>query len=647
MPAGAPQPLRTASSRRAVDPPAPRKRIGEVLVERGLITEAQVQEALVEQKRTGDRLGAVLAARSDVDEREVVRALSDAFGLPGVDLDELAPDEMVMSKLGERLARETRVAAFELDDYGLHVAFDDSPAPELLERLSKMAKVPVIPYLAAWRQIESFLGRAFAEQYVSAAQTRLIDEQPLDSARVVFTESQIVTGWLGGATLGAFFMVFPAHTLAAMLLALIVFSLLASGYKVWLAAWTLWARMHPDPSISRIDPDTLNERELPVYTILVPLYREAAIVPRIAQGIGGLDYPKTKLDVKLLCEEDDSETIEAIQRLKLPPHFRLIVVPDSLPKTKPKACNVGLVQAEGEFVVIYDAEDRPEPDQLKKAVAAFRSSSRDLVCVQARLNYFNWRQNLLTRWFTCEYSVWFDLMLPGLARAGVPVPLGGTSNHFRREGLLQVLAWDPFNVTEDADLGIRLHKAGFRTAVIDSTTYEEANSAVGNWIRQRSRWIKGYLITWIVHTRRPVKLARQLGLRGFVSFHLMVGGAFVFLVNPVLWTVSVLCALPDTMLNLSALFPGNTEDFALFYGLIGNALFVAFALLGAVARRNWGLVPAALISPLYWALMSIAGWKGFIQIFTKPAFWEKTVHGLDAGHEIDAIVLLPVEAVVR
>lgn len=241
----------------------------------------------------------------------------------------------------------------------------------------------------------------------------------------------------------------------------------------------------------------------------MPLYREANVLPTLVDALKRLEYPPDRLDVKLLLEEDDEDTIRAAKSAALPNYIELVLVPASQPRTKPKACNYGLARARGEYVVIYDAEDIPEPDQLLKAVAVLRSSPAEVVCVQAKLSYYNAFQNVLTKWFTVEYATWFDLMLPGLFAARMPIPLGGTSNHFKTAVLQSMGAWDPFNVTEDADLGIRLYKAGYRTVIMNSTTYEEANADLVNWIRQRSRWIKGYIQTSLVHLRSPRALKKR------------------------------------------------------------------------------------------------------------------------------------------
>ena len=259
----------------------------------------------------------------------------------------------------------------------------------------------------------------------------------------------------------------------------------------------------------------LTDADWPRYTILCPLYREAEVVPQFVQAMQALDYPADKLQILFLTEEDDLETRKAIEAMLLPQHFNIVTVPAGQPRTKPRACNFGLLQATGDYVVIYDAEDIPDPLQLKKAVLTFANHDSDLACVQAKLNYYNATQNLLTRWFTVEYSLWFDLVLPGMQQMKLPLPLGGTSNHFRMGMLRRVGAWDPFNVTEDCDLGLRLAHSGLKTIVLDSTTYEEANSQVKNWIRQRSRWIKGYLLTYLVYMRQPLRYLRQGRLREF------------------------------------------------------------------------------------------------------------------------------------
>lgn len=408
--------------------------------------------------------------------------------------------------------------------------------------------------------------------------------------------------------------------------AAILFYVAHIAYKFYLVWLSLGRGVEIAPTAEEIA--AIADDELPTYTILIPLYREAEVLDRLVCGLEQLDYPPAKLDIQLLLEEDDTETIRAAKDMQLPAQFRCVVVPEGLPKHKPRACNYGLGLSRGELLVIYDAEDRPEPDQLRKAAAGFRGAPDDVVCLQARLNYYNQRQNLLTRWFTQEYSVWFDLFLPGLTASSAPIPLGGTSNHFRTSVLRALLGWDPFNVTEDCDLGVRLHAHGYRTLMLASTTWEEANCALLNWIRQRSRWVKGYIQTYLVHMRRPLGLLRSLGFRGFWGFQMTVGGSVLcFLLNPVYWLMTALWFLTHSA-AISAMFPPLVYGLGLACCFLGNFVFVYLAVAGCMQRGYYDLVKHALLTPIYWLLMSIGAYKGFLQLLTRPHYWEKTQHGL-------------------
>ncbi len=375
---------------------------------------------------------------------------------------------------------------------------------------------------------------------------------------------------------------------------------------------------------------SLKDEDLPVYTILCPLYKESHIIPQFVKAIANLDYPKDKLDVILLLEEDDTESIENVSQMHLPYYFRTIVVPDSQPKTKPKACNYGLSFASGEYLVIFDAEDMPEPSQLKKALIGFQKVPSEVVCLQAKLNYYNARQNVLTRFFTAEYSLWFDLTLTGLQSFNSTIPLGGTSNHFKTKVLQELEGWDPFNVTEDADLGVRLFKKGYKTAVIDSTTYEEATSKIKNWIRQRSRWIKGYMQTYLVHMRSWKSFIKEQGIVHTVIFQLTIGGKLLFLlVNPLMWiiTAGYFFAYPLFGPTIESIYAGPIAYLAVFSWIFGNFLFLYYYMLGCAKRNQWDLMKYVFLIPLYWGMMSIAAAMALYQLIFKPHYWEKTVHG--------------------
>ena len=450
-----------------------------------------------------------------------------------------------------------------------------------------------------------------------------------DSAARTLTPEQAMVGLtiLGGLVLAL--LLAPLAT-AIGLIAAATFAYAAALVYRLNALWLSIRR----PEISRVSDEearAVADRDLPVYTVLVPAYHEPAVIAALIARLTELEYPTRKLDIRLLLEEDDSETIEAALASAPGRQFTVVRIPDSQPKTKPKACNVGLVGARGSLATIFDAEDRPDPLQLRRAVVAFGRLDDSVACLQARLSYYNDNQNLLTRWFTIEYGMWFSNLLPGLVAQRGPLPLGGTSNHFRMDVLRAVGGWDPFNVTEDADLGIRLARRGYKTRVLDSTTFEEANSDVINWIKQRSRWYKGYLQTWLVHMRRPRALLHELGWRGFVGFNLFIGGTpMLALLNPVFWAMTALWFLVHPPV-IVALFPAWLYYLGLGVMVLGNVAQFYSWMLSARMIGSRRLVFASILIPFYWVLMSLAAIKAAVQLISAPSFWEKTVHGLDAA----------------
>jgi cellulose synthase/poly-beta-1,6-N-acetylglucosamine synthase-like glycosyltransferase len=365
-----------------------------------------------------------------------------------------------------------------------------------------------------------------------------------------------------------------------------------------------------------VPPETL-----PTYSIIAALYREAASVDGLLRAIERRDYPPEKLDVILAVEVDDEETQAAIAKRTSRMPVTVVTVPAAGPRTKPKALNVALPFARGTFTVIYDAEDRPEPDQLRHALEGFRAGGERLACVQARLCIDNTDDSWLTRLFTAEYAAQFDVFLGGLAAFHLPLPLGGSSNHFRTAILRKIGAWDPYNVTEDADLGMRLARFGYRSGLIASTTYEEAPAALGPWLRQRTRWLKGWMQTWGVHMREPLRLKRELGLPGFLSVQLIVGGnVLAALVHPLFTAALIYAAMQDTSLWLPAI-----------YGSSALCGYIASAALGWLGLARRGLLTKAwalLLTPLHWLLLSLAAWRALYQLIVSPYTWEKTTHGL-------------------
>ncbi len=370
------------------------------------------------------------------------------------------------------------------------------------------------------------------------------------------------------------------------------------------------------------------DAELPEYTVLVPAYNEPEVVGHLIAAMTALDYPRAKLQILLLLEQDDEVTITAAAAANLEDVVTVLLVPPAEPRTKPKACNYGLHFATGTIVTIYDAEDIPETLQLRRVVAAFEQLPANTACIQAKLAFHNPGQNLLTAWFTADYALWFNFVLPGLMRSNSPIPLGGTSNHLRRSVLDHIGAWDPYNVTEDADLGVRIAESGYRTAVIDSTTLEEANSDPINWIRQRSRWYKGYLQTWLVHMRRPRRLYRALGPVAMMRFTtLLAGTPIIACLNMVFWLITLTWLLGQPALVHQA-FPPYVYFPALLSLVFGNFAVLYMNLITARETGNPALLLASLAAPLYWGMMSVAALKGCYQLLVNPSYWEKTFHGL-------------------
>jgi glycosyltransferase XagB len=376
---------------------------------------------------------------------------------------------------------------------------------------------------------------------------------------------------------------------------------------------------------------------LPTVTVLVPAYHEAAVIGHVVTGLSDLEYPPELLQIMLLLEEDDVDTINAVAQIEIPPHIEVVVVPASESRTKPKALNYGLLRSTGDIVSVYDAEDVPDRLQLRRMAIGFTRCGPEIACIQAELSYFNADENLLTRWFAIEYRTWFAQFLPGLKKTDAPIPLGGTSNHFRREILVPLGGWDSYNVTEDADLGIRMYRQGYRVELLDSVTLEEANTDVINWIKQRSRWYKGYLQTWMVHLRHPALLYRQLGFKQFLGFNFFVGGTpALAILNPVFWFLLVMWfVLQPTFLR--QILPWPMYYTGLFLWLIGNCTIFYMNCVTAYEYHKRSIFKAALLMPFYWVLMSLAAIKALWQLVITPAYWEKTQHGLSrvgATHDV-------------
>ena len=473
------------------------------------------------------------------------------------------------------------------------------------------------------------LDLADAQSRLEYSINRLRDENPHLSAASTLTRRQTRGLRIGLVAVVLLFWLFP-NGVAITFLA--VTTLVYSG--VIINRVVLFIRSLRDESVEHVSDDealSFPVDELPVFTVLVPAYREPEVIRLLLSAIGNLDYPSDRLDVKVLLEGDDEQTIEAATQVDLGAHVEIVLVPPAEPRTKPKALNYGLTLARGDIVSVFDAEDQPDRLQLRRAAVAFSRLPPDVACLQARLGYYNGAQNLITRWFTIEYAMWFSLLLPGLVVSGGPVPLGGTSNHFRRHSLEHLGAWDPYNVTEDADLGIRLARRGSTVHLLDSTTLEEANSDFVNWMKQRSRWYKGYLQTWLIHMRHPFELLRDLGPRRFLQFSLFVGGTPILaILNPLFWVLTIIWFIGHPHFIVAA-FPAPVFYLGLLCWAVGNFTIAYLTVITTRVVNQPRLIAAAMLVPVYWVMMSVGAIKALIQLVFAPSYWEKTTHGLDIG----------------
>ena len=613
------------------------------LVASGVLSEAEIERAVRASEEDGLPAATHLLHQGAITRTQLFRILARRWGKEFVDLGAdpadpgLIRDVPPEAFVGERWTPWRRAAD------GIVIAVATEPDAEMIARASRALGTPVAGVVVSTdTAVEESVTQAIGPRLADEAANRFADEQPEEAARSGLRLWQRLLPVLALLAAASAFLAGPGTGLTVVLIAvnLALFGMVA--VKVVAGLGTMWARMRRGRS-DRRRPLVARRRDaaLPVYTILVPAYREANVIGKLLDTIDRLDSPRSKLDVILLLEADDEETQRAVREGNPPVYVRTLVVPPGVPQTKPRACNYGLQFARGEYVVVYDAEDRPEAGQLRDAVDAFerplrnRRDPRPIGALQCGLHYFNARHNLLTRLFAIEYAFWFDAMLPGLQRLRLPVPLGGTSNHFRVDVLREIGGWDAYNVTEDADLGLRVASRGYRIDVLDSVTWEEACAQTPAWIRQRTRWIKGYMMTGAVNTRHPLPWVRRNGLRSSASLLLLIAGTpLAFLAYPLLLLLSVALLVPPVAQVAS--LPSWFVAVALAFAAGSHLLMIGAAMLSARRRYDVGVALAGLLTPVYWLLHSLAAYRALWQLYVSPFRWEKTPHGLTVSDEEEA-----------
>ncbi len=617
LPAAGPRFVRTTYVRRP--------KLGEILLEMGAIQPADLARALMLQRRLSARLGDVLLRRGLLDEETLAEAIGRqrAMGQAGPAPVDCPAADALARRLPMALALEYRALPWRRVGGMTLIATSRPEGSDALRTLLPKELGPCLFAVVTDSALEARMHAVHGETLARAAECRVPEGL---SCRLWRARPGSAVLALAVLALLLSAVVWPLYVLrVATIMGL---GVMASNLGLRVAALIALRRRRDD--FTSVRPAGAAIRDLPCVSILVPLHREPDIAGPLTERLSRLDYPRELLDICLVVEADDFETLEALDRAKLPEWMRVIPVPEGQPRTKPRAMNYALNFTRGSIVGIYDAEDAPAPDQIMKVAVRFRAAPARVACLQGMLDYYNPTRNWMSRCFTIEYAGWFRLMLPGIARLGLVVPLGGTTLFFRRGALDRVGGWDAHNVTEDADLGVRLARCGYRTELIDTTTLEEANASPLAWVKQRSRWMKGYVLTWAVHSRNPARLLRELGPRRLFGFHLLFLGSILnALLMPVLWSTAVmLFGWHHPILDV---LPGN--GVMVLSALFGTGMIVSMSVswLACAAPHHRRLRRWIPTMGLYFPLATLAIWKALFEIVLRPFHWDKTTHGAFGG----------------
>lgn len=601
-----------------------RQPLGQILVQSGALSSGDMLRAIAMRAREEARFGDILLANGMVTEAELFRGLAIQFNCDLADLKSAPPDPRLIDAVGVEFCLQHGFVPWRRMGARCVIA---TSRPEQFDAL--IAGLPpqfqdALMALAPPSALNAALVRAGHNRLADRAETRV----PSDASCRTF-DTAVAGRWVATAlALLATLIILAPNWAMYLVFGWALASLVAtSGLKLAAAVATLRPARR-ERMVFSTQRRQAKPRKLPVVSIMVPLLHEREIAGRLIRRLSRLTYPRELLDICLIVERGDWQTERALANSDIPPFIRTINVPVGSLNTKPRALNFALDFCKGAIVGIYDAEDAPEPDQIHKIVRRFQNAGPEVACLQGVLDFYNSRKNWLSRCFAVEYATWFRVVLPGLERLGFVVPLGGTTLFFRKDALVAIGGWDAHNVTEDADLGVRLARFGYRTELVPTVTEEEANCRAWPWVRQRSRWLKGYAMTWAVHMRAPRLLLAQLGWWKFLGVQLLFLGAISqFLLAPVLWTFwavplglyhPINAVLPETaLLPLAGMFV-TAELVSIGIGLFGTS--------GPHHRWLWPWVPTL---HLYYVLGAFAAYKAFWEIFTRPFYWDKTQHGQD------------------
>ncbi|VAW12741.1 Glycosyl transferase, group 2 family protein [hydrothermal vent metagenome] len=618
------QPSQAGSERRAAQAPTSFERF---LVETGEMPPQLLSAFRLAMRHSAASAVEIAAAEGIIDEEALYGALARYRGLPFLPRGETGLQVEIDANEVESCLRHQWLRLRDRRGSTFVIAAPRDPAARALRHLGVTGAggQRVIDTIAAPSTIRALIDGAFSASFTENAIWGLARATPEFSAhrRLVPWQGIALGAIAAGFALGVWAAPLATFFVAGLGLAGVFFMVSVFRLSCFVAAF---AGRRPLPKAP--GGNSPEDRSLPVYTVLVPLYREAGMVHQTVAALLALDYPRARLDIKLVLEADDTETLGAVERLDLPGCIEVVVVPPSLPRTKPKAMNYALARARGDLVAVFDAEDIPQPTQLRTAARAFRSAPEKLACFQCRLGFYNTGQNWLTRQFAIEYAALFEVILPVLDRLGLPLMLGGTSNHFRTFALRDAGGWDAFNVTEDADLGLRLARLGYKSGWLDSLTLEEATSSPRTWLAQRQRWLRGWMQTYAVHMRNPGRLLGELGVVGFLSFQAIVGGVVLSaMVYPLflahfLWLSGIgEFLLPSGEPVFDGLLLVNAVNL-----LFGFGVTVELAIFGLYRSGQARLLWQIPLLPVYWLYVSLASYLALWRLCRRPFEWEKTYH---------------------
>lgn len=588
--------------------------IENLLLEKKLITNAQLKKALDLSKKYSEKIEDVLLKNEMISSEKLYRVVAESFSSQYVDIKKFVCDKGLLEEENMFLYIKHNFLPWRKLGKVVFVAVVEMHDNLFLFLKSKYPEGFRIVYTNP-RGILVNIQRRFSGVAMSLIKKELVTLHPMMSSKKTLSARQKI--WLtllSSLSLFLFVNYYIGTIQAVFIFANSIFFLNIIFKTIIFYKGKNYKVYSPNASISDAD--------LPEYTIILPVYKEGKVLEKLFKSIRKLKYPKSKLDVIVAVEQFDRKTMSFLKNQNKDGLFRVVCVPDGAPKTKPKACSYALKFAKGEYVTIYDAEDRPESNQLLKAVKVFRESHKSVACLQAKLKCINFKESMISFLFSVEYMVWFGFFLKGLERLGAPIPLGGSSNHFRLDALKRVGGWDPYNVTEDADLGYRLYKCGYKVRMLDSLTREEAPEKLLSWTKQRSRWIKGHMQTYLVHIRDSYLFTKEGNAIGNISFH-------AFIIFPIICYFLQVIAIFIILTNREIISPSLIifSGFNLVLWIIAS---ITFAVLAVQENEIKGrTLLKTVFFPFYYLLHSISAIIALYELIFKTYHWSKTEHNFD------------------